>query len=378
MKVYLDNAATTPIDKEVLDAMMPYFTEHYGNPSSIHSYGRKCKAAIEESRKKVANFLNASSSEIFFTSCGTEANNTALKCAVRDLGVKHIISSPIEHHAVLYSLDCLQEHHDVKVHYLNVSKTGEVDLDQLDQLLNSINDKCLVSLMHANNEIGTMLDLERATEICSKHDAYFHTDAVQTFAHYPIDVQKLKIHFLSASAHKFHGPKGVGLLYINGDVKIKPFLHGGSQERNMRAGTENIYGIIGFAKAFEIASEHMSEHRAHVEGLKSNLKNQLITFFPDVEFNGESGEKSLYTVLSVSFPKDFGSDLLLFNLDIEGISCSGGSACSSGTDAGSHVMKHLNADPSRKSVRFSFSRFNTNEDIDFLVSVLKKMVAVEV
>lgn len=322
--------------------------------------------------------MNASAGEIFFTSCGTEANNMALKCAVRDLGVTHVISSKTEHHAVLNTLENLQESDVIHIDYLNLGECGEIDLEQLEAILSENKGKTLVSLMHANNEIGTMMDIKRVSVLCEEHDALFHTDAVQTVAHYPINLQEIKVHFLSSSAHKFHGPKGIGFLYINGDIKVKPLMHGGSQERNMRPGTENIYGIVGLAKALEIACEHMSEHRKHIENLRANLKNQLITFLPDVQFNGKTDDEGLYTVLNVSFPKEFGSDLLLFNLDIAGIACSGGSACSSGTDAGSHVLKNINASTDRKSIRFSFSKYNTAEEIDFLVESLKKMVPVKV
>ena len=372
MKVYLDNAATTPLDKQVLDEMLPYLTEHFGNPSSIHSYGRKTKAAVEKGRKIVAKYLNASTSEVFFTGSGTEASNMIIKCAVRDLGVKRIISSRIEHHCVLYSVEVVAAE-GIKADYLKLDEQGRVDLNNLEELLKNSTNKTLVSLMHSNNEIGTMLNLERVAALCQQHNAYFHSDTVQTIGYFPFDVQKTKIHFLSGSAHKFHGPKGVGFVYINGEAGIKPFIDGGSQERNMRAGTENVSGIVGLGKALEIAAKHMLQNKTYISGLKKYMMEKLKQEISDLYFIGNtSDEASNYKVLSVSLPPDEKSELMLFNLDIAGIAASGGSACSSGSEKGSHVLEAIGADPKRKAVRFSFSKFNTTEEIDYTIDVLKK------
>ncbi|RMG85382.1 MAG: cysteine desulfurase [Bacteroidetes bacterium] len=372
MRVYFDNAATTPIREEVIEVMVECMRKHYGNPSSIHAQGRSVRAAIEEARKKVASLLNASIGEIFFTSGGTESNNMALKCSVRDLGVERIISTPIEHHCVGHTLESLARQ-NVDVRYLDVDEKGHIDYDQLDEWLGEGNPKTLVSIMHANNEIGTRNDLDRISEICARHGALFHSDTVQTIGHFPIDVSKTKIHFLSGSAHKFHGPKGCGFIYINSESLLKPFIEGGSQERNMRAGTENVYGIVGLAKALELACEHMDEYRAHIEDLRRYFKNQLVENFEDIQFNGDHDGDYLYTVLNVSFPPGPKSDLLLLALDIAGVSASGGSACSSGAEKGSHVIQAIKADPARKSIRFSFSHFNTKEEVDFVIEKLKTM-----
>jgi len=377
MKVYLDNAATTPLDKNVLDEMMPYLTEHFGNPSSIHGFGRKTKAAIEKSRKVVAKYLNASTAEVFFTGSGTESSNMIIKRSVSDLGVQHIISSKTEHHCVLHSIDSVAKQ-GVKVDYVAIDHEGHVDYNDLERLLQESTEKTLVSLMHGNNEIGTLLDLQRASALCEQYGAYFHSDTVQTIGYFPFDVQKLKIHFLSGSAHKFYGPKGIGFVYVNSTVRINPLLDGGAQERNMRAGTENVYGIVGLGKALEIAIEKMTEHERHIRGLKRYMIQQLQQNLPDVAFNGDiTDEGSNYKVLNVSFPLNDKTDLILFNLDMAGIAASGGSACSSGTEKASDVLEAIGADRNRKSVRFSFSKYNTIEEIDHTVAALKKMLVVE-
>lgn len=371
MQVYLDNAATTPIAPEVLAEMMPYLTDNFGNPSSIHAYGRKTKSAIEKARKIVARYLNASTAEIFFTAGGTEANNTAIKCAVRDLGVTRIISSKLEHHCVLHSVEALQKT-GVTVDYVTVDYEGNVDYTHLENLLGNNSGKTLVSLMHANNEIGTLLNLERVSSLCNTYGAFLHSDSVQTIAHYPFDVQKTNVHFLSGSAHKFHGPKGVGFLYINSSINIKPLIDGGAQERNMRAGTENVYGIVGLGKALELAAENMIEYRNHIQDLRTYLQKNLIENFKEIQFNGNV-EEGLYTVLNVSFPPHPKADLLLFNLDIAGIAASGGSACTSGSEKGSHVLEGIGANPDRKAIRFSFSKNNTIAEIDYLLNTLKNI-----
>ncbi|NNE30669.1 MAG: cysteine desulfurase [Saprospiraceae bacterium] len=372
MRVYLDNAATTKIAPEVLEAMLPFMREHYGNPSSIHAQGRRAKAAIERARKIVAQHLNASIGEIFFTSGGTESNNMAIKCAIRDLGVTRIISSPIEHHCILHTLEDLPQ--NIEVEMVKILEDGKVDYEDLENRLKSGTDKTLVSLMYANNEIGVLLDLKRVSDLCAEHSAYFHTDSVQTMGHFPMDVKSFPVHFMSGSAHKFHGPKGVGFIYINQDSQIKSFLQGGAQERNMRAGTENIYGIIGLAKAFEMAIEEMDQRRTHIQEIRSNLAKGLLENFENIRFNTDWEGESLYTVLNVSFPPSEHADLLLLNLDIAGISASGGSACSSGSEKGSHVIEALQGKTDRKNIRFSFSHYNTAEEIDFLLEALKKIV----
>ena len=373
-RIYLDNAATTALDPAVLDAMMPYFTEKFGNPSSIYSYGRETRMAVETARKSVAKLLNANPAEIFFTSGGTESSNMAIQAAIRDLGCRHIITSKIEHHAVSHTVEHLDTLNDVKVSYVKILPDGHVDLEDLEKLLAAADGKILVSLMHANNEIGNMLDLHAVGNLCKLYNAIFHSDTVQTVGHFPMDLRNTPIHFITGAAHKFHGPKGVGIIYINENVRIKPFVHGGSQERNMRAGTENIYGIVGFAKAFEMAMAAYESDSAYIGTLKYYMHEQLKKHIPGVGFNGDVLGNSLYTVLSVSFPKTEKSEMILFNLDINKICASGGSACTSGADAGSHVIRTINNNPNQITVRFSFSKHNTKEEIDVVVEKLKEMM----
>jgi cysteine desulfurase len=378
MRVYLDNAATTPLDKEVLEAMLPYLTEHFGNPSSIHGHGRSVRSAIERSRKKVAELLNTSPSEIFFTSGGTEADNTALTKSIEAYGLTHAITSKIEHHAVLHTLEYLHEQGKIDLTYVELDEKGHVSLDHLEAFLKDHPGKALVSLMHANNEIGNLNDIEKIGQLAKEYKAVFHTDTVQAVGHYRHDLQALNLNMMVGAAHKFHGPKGVGFLHINHNCKIHPFIHGGAQERNMRGGTENVPGIIGLAKALELAYEHMDEHRKHMESLKESMIRQLSANIEGITFNGDSANlnNSLYTVLSVSLPPNEDNDMLLFSLDIEGVSASGGSACSSGSNVGSHVLGALGVDPMRGNIRFSFSRFTTQQDIDFTVQKLTELVAV--
>lgn len=374
-RIYLDNAATTPLDKEVIAEMANVMENYYGNPSSIHAQGREVRTLIEKARKTVSGILNATPAEIFFTSGGTEADNTAIRCGIAAFGIKHAITSKIEHHAVEHTLGQLLKDGIIdKLSFVNIDAKGNIDYAHLEQLLKE-NPRTFVSLMHANNELGTLTDLERVGDICEQYDAIFHSDTVQTMAHYPHDVRKLKAHFIVCSAHKFHGPKGVGFLYVNHNVKISPLIFGGAQERNMRGGTENIYGIVGLAKALEVAYANMPAHQHDIQELKTYMKEKLTAEIPGIEFNGETEpEKSLYTVLNVSFPEMEMSDMLLFNLDINGISASGGSACSSGSNIGSHVLTGIGADPNRPSVRFSFSKYNTKEEIDFVVGKVKHIV----
>lgn len=373
-RIYLDNAATTPIDPEVVEAMMPYLTEHYGNPSAVHGFGRKARAGIEQARRKVAELLNCTPGEIVFTSGGTEADNMALVGAVRDLGVRHIITSAIEHHAVEYTVKALGTGAEVQVHWVRLDASGAPDLVHLEELLRNA-PNALVSLMHANNELGTRIDLQRIGALCRTHGALFHSDTVQTMGHYRFDLAALPVDLITASAHKFHGPKGIGFLYMRNGAAVKPMILGGSQERNMRAGTENIYGIVGLAKALEIAYREIDDHVAHISGLKERMKARLREAVPGVSFNGDPGAESLYTVLSVNFPEDGRSEMLLYNLDIEGVACSGGSACSSGSNKGSHVMAALYPGQTGANIRFSFSKYNTEAEIDRVVDVLKRVCA---
>lgn len=377
MNVYLDNAATTPLDKEVLDAMLPYMQEHFGNPSSIHGYGRRTRAAIEMARKTVAKCLNVSPAEIFFTSGGTEADNMAIRCSVEGLGIKHAITSKIEHHAVLHTLEMLAEQGKCKLSLVNLTPEGHIDLDHLEELLKN-NERSFVSLMHANNEIGNLLPLKKVSELCQQYNAIFHSDTVQTMAHYNFDLKATKIHFVNGAAHKFHGPKGVGFIYVNSDINIAPLIFGGAQERNMRGGTENLYGIVGLAKAMELAYAHLEEHHEQIQALKTYMINKLEEEIPGVSFNGDAKGSSLYTVLNVCLPPTDQAEMMLFNLDINGIAASGGSACTSGSNVGSHVLRAIGSDMNRPSCRFSFSRYNTKEEIDYTVSKLKEMYPVAV
>lgn len=374
-RVYFDNAATTPISEAVIEAMVPVLRDYFGNPSSIHAEGRGVRALLETARKSVAQSIGAGTGEIFFTSGGTESNNTAIKCAVRDLGVQRIISSPTEHHCGLHAIQTVERHNGVEVIWLPVDQLGRVNYEALEMALNAGNGKkTLVSLMHANNEIGTMTDIARVAAMCQENGAYFHSDTVQTIGHFPVNVQEIPVTFLSGAAHKFHGPKGVGFLYIQGGVKINPFIDGGAQERNMRGGTENVYGIVGMAKALEIATSEMEQRSEHIREIRSYLRKRLEELVPDIQFNGDLDGNSLYTVLSVSFPASPKSELMLFNMDIAGISVSGGSACSSGSEKGSHVLEAIQADPSRKSIRFSFSHYNTKEEVDYAMEKMKTFV----
>jgi cysteine desulfurase len=374
MKVYLDNAATTQIDPEVIEVMLPILNNGFGNPSSIHSFGRESRSLIEKARKNVARHLNCTPGEIFFTSGGTEADNMAIRCGMIDLGINHAITSKIEHHAVGHTLEDLASKGLIKLSYVNLDDKGNVDLEHLDELLKT-NQRSFVSLMHANNEIGNLLSLEKVADICEKYDAIFHSDTVQTMAHYTFDLKTINIHFITGAAHKFHGPKGNGFLYINENVKIKPLIYGGGQERYMRAGTENVYGIVGLSKAMDVSYSDLDEHRKHIESLKTRMIEGLKKSIPGVEFNGESAniEKSLYTVLNVMFPQTDIGEMLFYNLDILGIASSGGSACSSGSNLGSHVLRNIGADMTRPSLRFSFSKFNTEEEIDYTINQLKSL-----
>jgi cysteine desulfurase len=376
MRVYFDNAATTALDPEVLKEMYKVMENQFGNPSSIHSHGREVRTLIERSRKTIAGLLHTSPAEIFFTSGGTEADNMAIRCGIVDHKLTHAITTKLEHHAVLHTLQAMQKAGTIKLSYADVDSKGNIDYNHLETLLKD-NERSFVSIMHANNELGTLNDIERVGELCEAYNAMFHSDTVQTVGHYKHDLSKLKLHFMVCAAHKLHGPKGVGFLHINHKIKINPMIYGGAQERNMRGGTENVYGIAGLAKALEIAYTEMDQHQNYIQDLKNYMKAKLEQNVHGVSFNGETDpSKSLYTVLNVSFPEMEMSDMLLFNLDIAGISASGGSACSSGSDIGSHVLTAIGASPDRPSVRFSFSKYNTKEEVDYTVAKLKELCMV--
>lgn len=371
MNVYLDNAATTPIAPEVVEAMIPVLKDGFGNPSSSHSFGRKIKALIETSRRSIAKHINCQSSEIIFTSGGTEADNMALCSAVNQMGVTHIITSPIEHHAVGHTVESITDTKNIRVSYVKVDNKGNVDLENLETLLQT-NEKTLVTLMHANNEISTLLPIKEVSVLCRKNNALFHSDTVQTMAHYKFDLQDLDIDYITCAAHKFHGPKGTGFLYMKKNTIGGAIIHGGSQERGLRGGTENVYGIVGMAKAMDLAYADIEEHQKHVQGLKNYMITELNAFFDDLSFYGETNsEKSLYTILNVCFPKTDKAGMLLFTLDLKGVAVSGGSACSSGASIGSHVLQGINADMSRPNARFSFSRYTTKEEIDYALEQVK-------
>lgn len=374
MAVYLDNAATTPIAPEVVDAMIPVLRNVFGNPSSSHSFGRNAKALLETSRRSIAKHLNCKASEIIFTSGGTEADNMALLSSVKELGVTRIITSRIEHHAVGHTAEAIAASGEATVDYVKLDNEGHVDLAHLTELLRGSDKKTLVSLMHANNEIGTLLPLKEVSRICRDNGALFHSDTVQTMGHYAFDMQDLDIDFITCAAHKFHGPKGIGFLYVNAQNRASSLIHGGAQERGLRGGTENVYGIVGLAKAMDLAYEDVEGHQKHVQELKSYMINELNNYFDDITFHGDIDPgKSLYTVLNVCFPKTEKSGMLLFTLDLKGVAASGGSACSSGSTKGSHVLEGINADMTRPNTRFSFSRYTTKAEIDFALEQIKSI-----
>ena len=365
MRVYLDNAATTPVAKEVAETMCEVLTHQFGNPSSSHSFGRETKALIETARRNVAKHLHCQPSEIYFNSGGTEADNLACHIALNELGVKRIISTVLEHHAVGHTVEMLREKHDLELVYLSVDRQGHIDLNELEELLKQ-EIPTLVSLMHANNEIATLIPIEQVAILCRTHGAYFHSDTVQTMGHYAFDLKALDIDFITCAAHKFHGPKGIGFLYVNKRIKMTPMILGGAQERGFRGGTENIAGIVGLSKAMDLAYADLAAHQAHVQGIKSYMMEKLKSHFDTLDFHGDvTPDGSLYTVLNVSFPVIDKASMLLFTLDLKGVAVSGGSACSSGAAKGSHVLEGIGADMRRPNARFSFSRFNTQSEIDF-------------
>ena len=379
MNVYFDNASTTKIREEVVHEISSILKNCFGNPSSSHSYGRSAKSYIETSRNTIANILNCEPKEIIFNSGGTESDNSILKSAVKDLKVKHIISSRIEHHAVTHTLDEL-ELQGINIHYVKLNENGNIDFENLENLLNVDNEPKLVTLMYINNEIGNILDINRVSILCQKYNVYFHSDAVQAVGHYKIDLSSLKIDFLSSAAHKFHGPKGVGFTYINKSTKIKSFISGGPQERGMRAGTESVHNIVGMTKALVIADQNMDKEAEYVRSIKIKMIDGLKSLFPDIHFNGDSGDmhKSTYTVLNVCFPiLNEKASMLDFHLDLKGIACSKGSACQSGSSQGSHVLNEIQSNDQKKfpSVRFSFSHNNKMDDVDYLIETLKEFIS---
>ncbi len=377
--VYLDSAATTQVRPEVIKEMTNVLEDSFGNPSSTHAFGRKAKAYMENARKAIAKHLNVTAAEIIFTSGGTEADNLALNSAVRDLDVKRIITSKIEHHAVLYTVDQLKHCYDIQVDYVAIKPCGQVDLDHLDELLQQDSPKTLVSLMHINNEIGTILPLEKVGKMCKAHGALFHSDTVQSIGHFDIDLNALPVDFTAVSAHKFHGPKGVGFAYVRKNSGLKPLIFGGAQERGVRAGTESVHNIVGMQKALDLAYEHLEEEKQYIEKLKKDFINALKENIPGVKFNGSCSDfdKSTYTLVNVCLPvAQEKAALLLFQLDLNGIACSKGSACQSGSTKGSHVLSQVLSDEDleKPSIRFSFSAYNTKEELDYVVDVLRKFV----
>ncbi|MDA0331102.1 MAG: cysteine desulfurase family protein [Bacteroidetes bacterium] len=378
MKVYFDNAATTKVRDEVVAEISNVLKNCFGNPSSSHSYGRSAKSYIETSRKSIAKILNCEPGEIIFNSGGTESDNSILKCAVKDLGVKHIISSKIEHHAITHTLEDI-ENKDLKVHYVNLKDEGEIDIDNLESILKLNNEPKLVSLMYINNEIGNILDIKSVSNLCRKYNAYFHSDAVQAIGHYPIDLSSLDIDFISSAGHKFHGPKGIGFTYINKSTKIKSFICGGPQERGLRAGTESVHNIVGMTKALEISIQNLDKEKQHVKSIKRYMIEKLNNLFPDIHYNGTSGdlEKSTYTILNVCLPiSNDKASMLDFHLDLRGIACSKGSACQSGSSIGSHVLNEIQSAKNKKlpSIRFSFSHNNSVEEVDYLIETLQEFI----
>ncbi len=372
MQVYFDNAATTPLRSEVIEVIADAMNSCFGNPSSAHGFGRTAKSAIESARKSIASLIGAEAKEIIFTSGGTESDNMVLQCAVKDLGVKTIISSKIEHHAVLHTLDTLADQ-GVSIQYASVTPKGNIDYQELENCIATSEKPVLVSLMHVNNEIGTLLDLDKVAAICQEHKAYFHTDAVQGIGHFEIDLSKTPIDFLSSAAHKYHGPKGIGFTFIRQNSGLHPFIHGGAQEKGLRAGTESVHNIMGMQKALEIAYAELENERAYIESLKEKFVSGLRKIFPNVHFNGgcDDFENSTYTLVNAALPIDTTqSQLLDFQLDLKGIACSKGSACQSGSNTGSHVLKEIDTPKDYASLRFSFSSFNTPEEVDYVLETL--------
>jgi len=377
MNIYFDNAATTPLRKEVISSISEVMQECFGNPSSTHAFGRTAKTHIETARKEIAKQINAAPQEIIFTSGGTESDNMILHCAVKDLGVKSIISSPIEHHAVLHAIEALEEVFGISTAYVKTDDKGVVDLGDLEALLKSSKEKTLVSLMHVNNEIGNVLDLEVVGKLCHQYEAYFHTDAVQGIGHFTFDMETLPVDFLSAAAHKFHGPKGIGFSFVRKNSGLQSFIYGGAQERGLRAGTESVHNIVGMNKALKLAYKNLEDERQKVLDVKNHFIDQITTVFPEVQFNGlcDDPDKSTYTLVNIALPIPKEKALMLdFHLDLNGIACSKGSACQSGSQSGSHVLNTIRSQKTDDwpSLRFSFSILNSKREVDHLIQVLKE------
>lgn len=377
--VYFDSAATTQVREEVIHDMMEVLQKNYGNPSSTHAFGRSSKTIVESARKTIAKYLNALPQEIIFTSGGTEADNMILRCAVRDAGVKTIITSPIEHHAVLHTVEELEKEYGIQGKMVKLQACGSPDLEDLERLLQADDSKKLVSLMHVNNEVGNILDIKKVAELCKENNTLFHSDTVQSVGHFEWDVQDVPIDFMTAAAHKFHGPKGIGFAFIRKNSGLKPLIFGGSQERGFRAGTEGVHNIKGLETAFKLAYDHLEEERAYVQSIKDYFKEEIKSAIPEVKFNGNCGDsvKSTYTLINVCLPMTPEKAVTLqFQMDLKGIACSKGSACQSGSSKGSHVLEHILSDEDllKPSLRFSFSKYNTKEDVDYVVEVLKEVV----
>lgn len=378
-KVYLDNAATTKVRDEVADSIAEVIKNEYGNPSSTHSYGRSSKSIIETSRKEIANLLNVSPSEIIFTSGGTEGDNMILRNCVKNLNVKHIVSSKIEHHAVTHTIDYLLTCNDIKISYVKIHSNGNIDYDDLESILEGSSEKTLVSLMHINNELGNISNIKLISDLCKKYNALFHSDTVQSIGHYDLDFNKLKLDFFVASAHKFHGPKGVGFAFVRKNTRLGSFITGGMQEKGFRAGTESVHNIYGMSEALKISLKNLVNEKKYVTDIKNYFITNISNEIKGVKFNGTSGEvdKSTYTLVNVLLPIDKKTGgLLMFKLDMKGIACSKGSACQSGSDNGSHVLNEIQnkQDNENISLRFSFSIFNTKKDIDYTILELKKLI----
>ena len=378
-KIYFDNAATTQIDLKVIEQMKSVMSDNFGNPNSTHSYGRSSRTLIEKARKTIANQFNASTSEIYFTSCGTESDNMVLISAVRDLNVKTIITSKVEHKAVLNVVKYLEETESIDLKYVNVSNDGLIDYNHLRTLLKKCSNKCLVTLMHINNEIGSKLDLNLVGNLCKDNNALFHSDTVQSIGKYEFDLSKLNIDFIVGSAHKFHGPKGIGFVYINKNLKLNPFIIGGNQERGMRAGTESVHNISGMELAFINSYTNIQENNNHISRLKSTFIKKIKKDIPEIKFNGSCDDDLLssFSILNICLPIPKEKAVLLdFNLDMKGIACSRGSACQSGSITGSHVLNSILSDEdlNKPSLRFSFSKYNSNKEVERVINVLKEFI----
>ncbi|MGB5360534.1 cysteine desulfurase family protein [Eudoraea sp.] len=375
-KIYFDNAATTPVRKEVITKMKDVLVNSYGNPSSTHGFGRSAKTEIEQARKTIAKYLNAQASEIIFTSGGTEADNMILRSVVKDMGVQTIITSKIEHHAVLHTAEALQKEFGIQIEFVKLDSFGNPDLKHLEKLLLADDSKKIVSLMHVNNEIGNILDIQEIAILCKANGVLLHSDTVQSIGHFKWDVQKTPIDFMVAAAHKFHGPKGVGFAFIRKNTNIEPLILGGSQERGYRAGTEPIHNIVGLKEAFVAAYDNLEEEKQYISSIKEYFIKKIKEALPEVKFNGYSGnlERSTYTLVNVCLPfSKEKSQMLLFHLDLKGIACSEGSACQSGASGGSHVLAEILSyeELQKPSVRFSFSKYNTSEEVDYVIEILK-------